>query len=82
VQGVQVDLAPQTCREPVNGADRVIAAAVEAPVDQLLDPAAQRLEQRRRGQGGGGHDQAGALGQQPPEPEHRPGVAKAEQDRQ
>jgi hypothetical protein len=41
VQGVQVDLVAQAGREPLEGAGGVRAAAVEAAVDQLLDPAAQ-----------------------------------------
>src|SRR5215218_2107381 len=58
VEGVQIQLVPQAGREPLHSPDRVVAAAVEAAVDQVLDPAAQRLEQRRHGQGGGGHGQA------------------------
>jgi hypothetical protein len=70
VEGVQVDLVPQPGRELVDGAGGVIAAAVEAPVDQLLDPAPQRLEQGDGAQGDGGHreaarplEQAGGRGQ-------------------
>ena len=44
--------------KPVHGVGGVVAAAVEAPVDQVLDPAPQRREQRGHGQGGGGHGQA------------------------
>jgi hypothetical protein len=58
VESVQVHLVPQPGREPIHGPDRVIATAVETAVDQVLDPAAQRLEQGGRGQGGGGHGQA------------------------
>src|SRR5215207_2726511 len=64
VQGGQVDLVAQADREAVHGAGGVVAAAVEAPVDQVLDPAAQGLEQGGGGQGGGGHGQAaGVAGQ-------------------
>src|SRR5215211_3554283 len=64
VQGGQVDLVAEADREGVHGAGGVVAAAVEAPVDQVLDPAAQRLEQGGGGQGQGGHGQAPrALGQ-------------------
>jgi hypothetical protein len=45
-------------RERVHRASGVIAAAVEAPVDQVLDAAAQGLEAGGGGQGGGGHGQA------------------------
>jgi hypothetical protein len=48
-EGVQVDLVAEPGRELLHGAGGVIAAAVEAPVDNQLDAAAQRLEQ-----GGGG----------------------------
>jgi hypothetical protein len=54
LQGVQVDLVAQPGREGVQGAGGVVAAAVEAAVDQVLDSAAQRRERRRGGQGGGG----------------------------
>src|SRR5215208_2056030 len=62
VESVQVHLVPQPGREPIHGPDRVIATAVETAVDQVLDPAAQRLEQGGRGQGGGGHGQAARAG--------------------
>jgi hypothetical protein len=51
-QGVQVDLVAQAGREPLDGAGGVVAAAVEAPVDQVLDAAPGGLEQRGHGQGG------------------------------
>ena len=41
VEGVQVDLVAQAQGEAVHGAGGVVAAPVEAPVDQALDPAAQ-----------------------------------------
>ncbi len=41
-EGVQVDLVAEAGREPLHGPGGVIAAAVEAPVDQVLDPPAQR----------------------------------------
>ena len=41
MQGVQVDLVAQAGRERLHGAGGVVAAAVEAPVDQVLDPPAQ-----------------------------------------
>jgi len=50
-----------------DGQGGVVAAAVEAPVDHPLDAPADRLEHRGHGQGGAGHGQAGALGQQPPQ---------------
>jgi hypothetical protein len=75
VQGVQVDLVAQAGAERGDGAGGVVAA-VEAAVDRGLDPAPQRLEHRGNGQGGGGHDQAGALGQEAAEAEHDPGVAR------
>ncbi len=55
MEGVQVDLVPQPHREPLQGTGRVIAAPVEAPVDKVLDAAAQRLEQRGHQERGGGH---------------------------
>jgi hypothetical protein len=39
-EGVQVDLLSKPCRERLHGAGGVVVAAVEAPVDQVLDPAA------------------------------------------
>ena len=44
MKGVQVDLVAQAGRERLDGAGGVVAASVEAPVDQVLDPAAQRRE--------------------------------------
>ena len=41
MQGVQVQLVPEPGREALHGLGRVVAAAVEAAVDQGLDPAAQ-----------------------------------------
>jgi hypothetical protein len=58
LQRSSVDLIAQAGGEPLHGAGGVIAAAVGAPVDQVLDPAAQRLEGGRGDQGGGGHRQA------------------------
>jgi len=58
VEHVKVDLVAQAQGEAVHGAGGVVAAAVEAAVDQVLDPAAQGLEQGGGGQGGGGHGQA------------------------
>jgi hypothetical protein len=52
------------------------------PVDQLLDAAAGRLEQRCRGHGGAGHHQAGVAGQEPAEPEHHHGIAATQQGQQ
>ena len=45
-EGVQVDLVAQPTAERRDGSGRVIAAAVEAPVHQVLDSAAQRRERR------------------------------------
>ena len=46
-----------------SGAGGVVAAPVEPPVDQILDPPPQRREGGRGGQGQGGHGQAaGATG--------------------
>ncbi len=44
--------------EGLDGPGGVVAAAVEAPVDRLLDPPAGRLEQGGHGQGGPGHHPA------------------------
>jgi hypothetical protein len=71
-QGGQVDLHAEPVAEGGDRAGGVIAAAVEAAVDEGLNPAAQRLEHRRHRQGRGGHDQAGALGQQPSSPRTTP----------
>jgi hypothetical protein len=51
-------------------------------VDQRLHPPPDGLEDRGDGQGGGGHGQTGAVGQQPAEPQHHGGVGQAEQDRE
>jgi hypothetical protein len=59
LQGVQVNLIPEPGREPLHGPRGVVAAAVKAPVDHPLDAVAQRLEQRRGGQGGGGRPTGG-----------------------
>jgi hypothetical protein len=48
VQHVQVDLVAQPGRERLHRAGGVVAAAVEAPVDQVLDPPAQRRERGHR----------------------------------
>ena len=61
-----------------DGAGGVVAAAVEAPVDPLLDAAAGRLEGRGHGQGGAGHDQAGVSAQELAEPQHHRGVAASQ----
>ena len=76
-QAVQIDLVAQPDAERLDGPGGVVAAAVEAPVDPLLDAAAGRLEHRRHGQGGPRHDQAGTLGQQPAQPQHHRGVPQA-----
>jgi hypothetical protein len=52
---VQVDLEAQPGAECLDGLGGVVAAPVEAPVRQLLDAPAQRLEQRRHRQGDAGH---------------------------
>ena len=53
---VQVNLVPQPRAEGVEGARSVVARAVEATVDEALDPGTQRLEQRdhREGRAGDG----------------------------
>ena len=57
--GVEVDLVPQPARELVQGPGGVVPAAVEAAVDQGLDPAAGRPEQRGDRQGGAGDGEVG-----------------------
>ena len=51
----EVDLAAQAGAERLDDADGVVAPAVEALVDQVLDLASGGLEQRGHGQGGGRH---------------------------
>jgi hypothetical protein len=58
-QGVQVDLLVQPIAEHRDRVGGVVAAAVEAAVDDRLDAAADWSEHRRHRQGGTGHDQAG-----------------------
>ena len=81
-QGGQVDLVAKVGAEGGDGVGGVVAAAVEAAVDPLLDAAAGRLEGGGYGQGGGGDYQAGVAAQELAEPEHDRGVAAAEQHRQ
>jgi hypothetical protein len=50
-EGVEVDLVAQAGGERLDGLDGVVLAAVEAPVHDLLDAAAGRLEQGGHGQG-------------------------------
>jgi hypothetical protein len=64
VEGVQVNLVPQPNPEGLDDAGGVVTAAVEAPVDRLLDAAADGLEGGGHGQGGAGHGQAGVLAEQ------------------
>src|SRR5215213_6871637 len=51
VQGVQVHLVAEAGREPLDGAGGVVAAAVEAPVDQGLDPGCPAARSRCRTRG-------------------------------
>ena len=52
---IQVDRVHQTGRKHHHRVFGVITGPVEAAVHQLLHPAAQRIEQRRRDQRGRGH---------------------------
>ena len=51
VQGVQVHLVAEAGREPLDGAGGVVAATVEAPVDQGLDPGCPAARSRCRTRG-------------------------------
>jgi hypothetical protein len=53
--GVEVDGLPQPGVERGHDGLRVVPGPVEPPVDQVLHPPAQRVEQGRDDQGGGGH---------------------------
>ena len=53
-----------------DGLGGVVAAAVEAPVDPLLDAASGRLEDGGHGQSRAGHDQAGVPPQELAQSEH------------
>jgi len=77
-QSLEVDLLAQAGAEGGDGHGRVVAAAVEATVDHLLDAAAGRLEHRGERQGRPGH-QAGVLAEELAEAEDHDGVAPAEQ---
>jgi hypothetical protein len=55
----QVDGVLQPGGERFYGAVGVVAGPVEPPVDDALDPAADRVEQGGGGQGGGGHRDRG-----------------------
>jgi hypothetical protein len=79
-EGTEVDLVAQAGAERPDSPGHVVAAPVEAPVHRLLDAAAGRLEGRGHGQGGGGHREAGAVGQETAEPEDHRAVPEAEQD--
>src|SRR6266545_7011447 len=57
-QRVQVDLLAQPRAERVDGPCRVVAAAIEATVDQPLDASAGGLEEGGQRQGRRGDDQA------------------------
>jgi len=66
-------------RERLDGLGSVVLAAVEAPVNRLLDAAAGGLEQGRYGQGGAGDSKVGPiLAEHLAEYEHRADVAKPE----
>jgi len=75
LERVQVELVAQVGAERLDRLGGVVAAAVEAPVDRLLDAAAGRLEHPGHGQGGGGHDQAGVAAEQLAQSQHHGGVA-------
>ena len=81
-QRVQVHLVAEPAAERGDRAGGVIAAAVEAAVDQGLDAAAGWLEHCRYRQGRGRHDQAGVAAQQLPKPQHDRGVGASQQDRE
>ena len=81
-EGTEVDLVAQAGAERPDSPGHVVAAPVEAPVHRLLDAAAGRLEGRGHGQGGGGHREAGAVGQETAEPEDHRAVPEAEQHRE
>ena len=69
-QAVEVDLLPQPRAERLERALRVVAAAVEAPVDEPLHPRAQRQEQRGDDERRRGDRQVRAAGERR---EHAPG---------
>src|SRR5580704_3785083 len=53
LSGREVDRPAEPAGEGGHGGLGVVVGAVEAPVDDPLDPPAQRVEQRGRGQRGG-----------------------------
>ena len=75
-EGIEIELVPQAGGERLDDLCRVVATAVEAAVNRLLDAAAGRLEQGGHGQGGAGDGPARRLGANPagqlPKPRTRP----------
>ena len=61
-QRAQVDLLPQPAGEALERAADVVAAPVEAAVDEALDPAPQRQEQPGDDERGGGDGEVRAAG--------------------
>ena len=62
-QGAEIDLVAELqCRSGSSVCGGVVPAPEEAPVDQFLDPAPRRPEQRGHGEGRGGDREARVLG--------------------
>ena len=74
LEGLELDLVPQSCRKGGQRPLAIVAGAVEAPVYDPLDAASERLEERgddkRRGRHGDGVS-AGELRQDRLQPEDR-----------
>ena len=82
---VELDLLAQPRAERLERALRVVAAPVEAAVDEPLHARAQRQEQRRHDERRGGDRQVRAAGERREHRlpgEHEPGVRGAEQHRE
>ena len=62
-QRVELDLVAQPRAEGLDGAGGVVAAPVEAPVDERLDARARRPEQRRHRERRAGDGEVGLLGE-------------------
>ncbi|HYY18897.1 MAG TPA: hypothetical protein VE864_08655, partial [Streptosporangiaceae bacterium] len=79
VDRVQVHGVLEPGRERGDGPVGVVAGPVEPPVHHPLDPAAHRVEQRRRGQRGDGHRRRGVQAEHQRAEQDRPGVDAGQQ---
>ena len=79
-KGVQVDLLAQADAERRDGPGGVVAAAVEAPVDGVLDAAAGRLDRCGDRQGRASDHQAGVPAQELTQSQDHRGVAEPQDD--